>query len=1077
MTLLHNDSYPLTPLQEGLLFHALEGHGSDAYVGQIAYRIRGRLRVDIVERCLYALYERHDILRTVVDFNGEYPRLIKREDTRIGFYYGSLCNVADWSKKEEMMKAFKEGDRHKGFDLSKEIMMRVSVLQLDENVFELILTWHHIIIDGWSIGTFHSEFVEIYDSFVNERDIELPAPAPYQHYLNWMARQNKNVAAEFWTDCLRGYSGITGLPATEKSSQNGYEKSVFTFYLDELISARLGNITRANKVTLNHVLQGLWGILLCKYNNVNDAVFGTVVSGRPPEVENVESMIGLFINTIPVRIKYDARDSFKNILGYIKEYMTGIEPHQYFQLAEIQLRSTGRSQLFDHTLVFQNYPFPELEYSDEPEIKEQANFRDLVISNIDISEHSHYNFNLGITPGEKIQLTCTFNSRKYGLALIEQVIENFAHLAEQVIVRDDVKISELTLIKPHDIDARIEKIANPGNSFIETLVERWEYSVSKHREQIALYFKDRTWSYGTLNEKSNRLAHYLRETAGVIPDDRVAILMEKSDYTVISVLAILKAGAAYLPLDTLYPTGRIQFILEDARPKVLIIQSDYLTTLEEFEGHVFVADLELGSLKTSEQNPEPVNTATDLACCIYTSGTTGFPKGSLIEHYSLLNLTDGLNKLLLLDDGVCLRMAVVASAVFDPFGKQLFWALLNGHSLYVVPEEVKRSGVELWNYYKQHRIDLTDGTPSLLQSLISCWSGGELPVRYWLIGGEVLASKTVLSLYECYRPEQSRPVLVNEYGLTECTVDNCCYTVDSYGIADSDILPIGRPLLHNEIFLLDERLQPVPQGAIGEICIAGAGIGRGYLNQPELTHEKFVSVPSLQELKVFRTGDLGRWLANDELLCLGRKDRQVKIRGHRIEPGEIEQALMKHPYVNEAYIIDRQNAQNERYLVAYLILKQVVPQQELKSYLQKLVPDYTIPAYWVVLEKIPLTVSGKIDKTALPDPEKMQIANHAYVAPHNEMQKMLCGIYEDILTKDQVGIKDNFFEIGGHSLKAVQVIFRLQKELGININVAVIFNNPTVEELATEVENVVLLKNIGVPKGMEGSQDRREIIL
>jgi amino acid adenylation domain-containing protein len=1017
-----------------------------------AYILKGRLDITALEAAFDTLISRHESLRTVLLTVDGIPKQ-KVLGPRMSGFRIKFMDLRNDPSRHETASVLMAQMLDIRFDLFKGPIILAQLIRLEEDKFIFGFTLHHIISDGWSSEIIIRELILAYNAYSSQQQPLLPALSiQYKDYTCWQQQQAQKPAfqehRDYWLRQFAGEIPVLDLPTDKiRPAVQTFRGKTLLFTFDAAIQQKLRKLGVQQDATSFMMLFTILNVLLYRYTRQGEIIVGATVTERGHY--ELENQVGFYVNTLPLRTSVDPSDTFVDLLDKVKKVVADANKHKDFPLEllidELNLvRDASRSALFDVMAVYQHTGNP----------GEQLKMNDIEVDDYHLdTDISRFDLTFDFYESDNdIILKLVFNSALY----TEQFANRMGNHLRQILLScldnpqlkiDGIQVAdaaEEAKLLSHVREAQLTcQVYEPN----KTLVEQWENTVRAYKERTALYFEDQTWSYQALNAISNQLAHHLRAACGITPDDRVALLLDKSAHTIISILAVLKAGAAYLPVEPAHPVERIRHMLKDASPKAVITHADHLTKLEEYEGHVFVADLELDRLRTEEQDPVRVNRGSDLACCIYTSGSTGVPKAALVEHYSLLSLIEGLNSLLQLSSDTPIRMAVIAPVVFDPFGKQLFLALLNGHTLYVVPDAVKRSGVGLWNYYMQYWIDLTDGTPSFLQLLVSCCPGGKLPVRYWLIGGETLSSKTVLSLYGCYPPEQDTPVLINEYGLTECSVDNCCYKVNMADIVDNGILPIGRPLLHNNIFLLDEHLQPVPEGATGEICIAGAGVGRGYMNQPELTHEKFLSVPSLYGLKVFRTGDLGRWLASNELLCLGRKDRQVKIRANRIELGEIEQALIKHQYIKEVYVADRQNAQNERYLVAYLIVKQTLTHQEVKDYLQTSLPDYMVPSYIVILDHLPLTLNGKVDKDKLPDPAKMQIPQDNYVAPTSEMEQMLCEIWAEVLLKDRVSIKDDFFMLGGDSIKAIQISFRLNKA-GYKVTVKDILYHSVLEELA-----------------------------
>lgn len=1045
----------------------------------ITYVLNGRLNITALEAAFDTLIRRHENLRTVLlDIDGLPKQRVLDADTsafRIKFE-----DLSKADNRYEMADRLVASVVDIKFDLFKGPVILAQLIQLEADKFIFSFTLHHIISDGWSSEIIIRELIQAYNAFNRQIPAALPPLSiQYKDYTSWQQQQAKTQLFQehrhYWLQRFAGPIPVLDLPTDKPrpAIQTFRGKTIF-FNYDAELQQKLRELGIQQDATSFMVLFSVINILLYRYAGQKDIIVGAAVTERGHY--DLENQIGFYVNTLPLRTPVDPGDNIITLLGKVKKIIADANKHKDFPLEllieDLNLaRDSGRSPLFDVMAIYQHTGSSVSELKmDDIEVDDYP--LDTEISRFDMT-FDFYESDNGIL------LKLVFNSALYTTHFAERMGRHLQQILVSCLNNPSQVIDGLSVADTIEKEEILQAAHSVGRMALaydlhDTLVARWEKAVLAYGERPALWFGEQEWSYQALNAKINRLAHNLRESYEITAGDRVAFLLDKSAGTVISILAILKAGAAYLPLDPAHPAERIQYILHDALPKAVIVQSDYLSKLEDYEGGVFVVDLELDGLKPVDHDPERINSAMDAACCIYTSGTTGLPKGSVIEHHSLVNLTEGLTDLLSLDSDHSIRMAVIAPVVFDPFGKQLFLALLNGHSLYIVPDAVKKSVSGLWDYYIRHQIELTDGTPSFLQLLLNFFPAELPPVRYWLIGGEILPVKLARSLQEQYGSMKEGLILINEYGLTECAVDNCCYKVDFDRLPDSGAMPIGRPLRKSEIFLLDEKSRPVPEGTAGEICIAGAGVGRGYLNRQELTREKFIEAEALQGLLVFKTGDMGRRLADGNLICLGRKDRQVKIRANRIELGEIEQVLRRNPQVNEVYVTDRKDGQGETYLVAYILTRQALAQQELKGFLERYLPDYMIPAYFVYLESFPQTLNGKIDKAALPDPSSLNINHQAYIAPSNETEKKLSEIWKEVLSKEQISIKDSFFDIGGHSLKAVQVVFRLQKEFKADISVTAIFRNPTIERLAKEIEKVMHVNSM---LEEQGRADMEEVIL
>lgn len=1021
--------------------------GASSYIGQRSYRIKGDFKVHAVKEAYAILVQRHDALRTVFNYqkDGKPVQVVLKEGAT-DVVYADLRTVGSNDLQSNMIREYKATDIERGFDLSCDMLFRVCIFQLADELFELVWTWHHIIVDGWSLGILHMEFAIVYDAIVFERAVSLPPAMPYREFIRYLELHQEEEAGQFWRNYLLGYEGVASLPKSYMQPDGpGYDPMEMLIPITGNINEGLYAFGRKHKVTLNTILQAIFGILLAKYNDRKDVVFGMVVSGRPAELEEVESIVGLFINTLPIRVRFNDDTSFLQLLAALKAHVLDMDPYQIIQLADIQSGNSGKQQLFDHLLIFENFPVPQADKNDGNTNGSGTGFSSLSFSDMAVFDHSHYDLGLLITADGNIDIKISFNTKVYSPEFVRLLGKNFVHLAGQVLAAPEKAVNRFSLLKPERLYAGDRDAYRPKNTLVEVLEQRVQTAGSSD----ALFFDGRRWPYQQLNERVNQVAHYLRDSCAVKPGDRVGLLLNRTDDLIVSQLAVLKAGGAYLPLDPEYPAERIRFILQDASPKVVITLTEHIMKLEDYEGTVFVTDIEAGQLTTSRENPLPVNHPDDLAYCLYTSGTTGMPKGSLIQHHSVVNLVAGLHDMLDIEDR-SIRMAVVSPAVFDPFGQHLFLAILYGHCFYLVPDEIKKSSA-IFDYFKSNEIDMIDGTPSYLRLLLELYPHNAVLPRYWILGGEVMPGQLALSLFEKFHNNSNRLVLLNGYGLTECSVASSFYKVDFEKAVKSEPLPIGKPLLNHEMYVLDEQLNFLPDGATGEIAIEGAGVGLGYLNRPELTAEKFVTLTSGE--RVFRTGDIGKFLPDGNLQCLGRKDRQIKIRGYRVELGEIESVLRKKEGIKDVLIVSREDTSGDKYMAAYYSTFGNEEIKDLKDHLERILPQYMVPAYFLHLVSFPLTSNGKPDHALLPDPMSQGEELVPIIEPATETERWLLQVWQEVLDKKRISVQDEFFTIGGQSLKAAQVIFRIQSEYLIPISITTLFVHSTIEALAREIDN------------------------
>ncbi len=1048
------DIYPLTPMQEGMLFHSLYDQNqkkSSAYFEQFSYLFRGELNISLIEKSINALFHRYDILRTVFIHEGfDRPLQVVLPKRAVDFHFEDLRGVlAAPDEKEKYIREFKERNRQRGFDLSKDVLMRLAVLQSDESDYEFIWSHHHIVMDGWCIGILITEYLEIYDNYLENRTYQLPPVRPYRDYIKWLEKQDKEETRRYWSDYLEAYEELAAVPGI--NSFEGHEEDYIQGSIDWSpgidFSKGLNRLANKNKVTLNVILQTIWGILLGRYNNKQDVVFGVVVSGRPSQIEGIESMVGLFINTIPIRIRFEEEMKFNSLSQNVQDIALESEPHHYYSLAKIQSGCSLKQNLLDHIWIFENFPVAEQVDGVINRDKGGDNKLKSEISNATVFEQTNYNFNVVIVSGDELKVSFEYNRNQYEKDFIERIANHFNRMVEQVLIKEDVCLAELSLLTDQERDQILytfnkTETQYPREKTIDRLLEE---QVERTPDNIALVGPsigaDSSFiqvSYREFNDKCGCLAHWLRQ-AGVKPDTAVGIILERSILMMISILGVLKAGGAYLPIDVNYPQERINYMLKDSGAKILL-------------NHDLLDKARLNQF-TRLTPPTGITQSHHLAYVMYTSGSTGKPKGVLVEHR---NVNAYLNAFLDLFDITTRDTYLQQTAfTFDTFVEELYPTLIRGGKTAIFPGEAVTDIYELSDFFYKHDITAVSVTPFLLNEIDKM--AHTASIRIFLSGGDVLKSEYMSRIIETKE-------VYNGYGPTETTV---CGTFYKCLTAGNSSVPIGKPISNYRVYILDKFGKLLPIGIPGEICIGGDGVTRGYLNRPELTAEKFVDLRA----KLYKTGDLGRWLPDGNIEYMGRKDNQIKIRGQRIEIREIEQQLLKHDAVRDTVVLAREDreAGSSKYLCAYVVLsdKELFEESSamalyFRSYLSGVLPYHMVPSFFVKIDKIPLNNNGKVDRKALPYPA-VQVERR-YVAPHNEAEETLVKIWRDVLGNPKIGIHDNFFEIGGDSIKAIQIAARLKKS-GYKIEIRDIFINPLISDLASKVKT---LERIGDQSVIEG---------
>ncbi len=1024
--------YSLSNMQAGMLFHALMDGKSSAYFEQISFKLNGSIDIDVFEESFNELIRRHAILRTSFIGKGvRKPKQVVLKERKVGIDYRDIAACVE--EKEDYFEELCRQDRERGFDLIREPLMRITVVKLGENRYGIIWSHHHILMDGWCSGIIINELFRIYSFLQQGRSVALGEVHPYKNYIEWLEKQDEEEALEYWSHYLSGYESVASLPKLADVQENkSYCLKEKIFRIEEAVSRKLEEISVKNQVTVNTVLQGIWGILLQRYNHTDDVVFGSVVSGRPSEVEGVEKMVGLFINTIPVRICSEKGESFANLIGKIQERALKSDAHDYVSLAEIQSRSDLKKDLTDHIFVFENYPV-------EKEIGEQQDGgQGLLIGDIRSFEHTNYDFNIIIGLEKEIIVKFSYNANIYESYIMGKIGESFQQVAETVADNPDILLEEIDIVAKEERNRLIYDFNNTKAEYLatKTLHELFEKQAETTPDHIALIYREQRLTYSELNKKSNQLARLLRDQ-GVAADTVVGIMVDRSIEMAIGILAILKAGGAYLPIDPEYPAGRIKFMLEDSKPAVLLTK-DGLADGIGFNGTVIeITNKSLYGIKGS--NLEPVSTADNLAYIIYTSGTAGQPKGVMVQHGSIsARIQWRRTEYKLGTEDVVLQLF---SFAFDGFITSFFTPIVSGSKVIIIQETESKDPIAIKNIIIRHRVTHFISIPALYAVLLGCMEEEEMKfVRIVTLAGDKLNGSIIRE------SKRKKPLLeiVNEYGPTEATVASTI----KRGLQPHERITIGKPIHNTSVYILDTGNKLAPVGAYGELCIGGVGIARGYLNNPELTDEKFVPSPFVPEERIYRTGDLARWLPDGNIEFSGRIDHQAKIRGYRIEMEEIEEQLLRDTSIKEAVVAIKEDAEGAQYLCAYVVTEKEMAVQEIKRTLSKTLPEYMIPSYFIPIERIPLTPNGKVDRKALPDMENSVGSGVSFAAPTCRLEEILVEIWSRVLGIKNIGIDDDFFALGGNSIKVMQLEYEIYRRFHKNIDYKNIFSHSTVRGLS-----------------------------
>ncbi|VEP15783.1 conserved hypothetical protein [Hyella patelloides LEGE 07179] len=1049
------DLYELSPMQQGMLFHTLYD-SSGLYFEQLSCTIKGNLNVWVFKQAWSKVVARHPILRTSFHWSElDKPLQVVHLTVELPwkeYDWKSLSSL----EQQEKLEAWLQSDRTSGFELDEAPLMRCTLIQLANETYQFVWSHHHLLTDGWCLSILFKEVLAFYEAFNKGEKLYLSTPRPYRDYILWLQQQDTAQAETFWRKSFQGFKTPTPLLSEGRGDnyegiKEKYDEQQFQFSTE--LTTTTKSFVRQHRLTLNTLIQGAWGLLLNRYSGEEDVVFGTTVSGRPPSLPKAESMVGPFINTLPVRVQCKPTE----LLPWLKQLQAQQverEQYSYTSLVDIQGWSEvpRKIPLFESLVVFENYPVDASLQKWQGEIE---------INSINAVERTNYPITVvaGIT--EELVVKIIYDRDRFSEDTIKRMMGHFQTLLKGMVAKCDQRLSELPLLTRAEqqqlLDWNNTQVDYPSHLCIH---EKFEAQVVKTPDAVAVVFKDRQLTYNELNCRANQLAHYLQKL-GVGKETLLGICSDRSPEMIIGLLGILKAGGAYVPFDPTYPSERLAYILSDTGVKLVLTQRSLVEKLSTYPVGLVALDCDWGIVSPeSEANLKSEITPDNLAYVMYTSGSTGQPKGVEVLHRGVLRLLFGIDYVGLDTSQTLLQLANIA---FDASTFEIWGALLHGAKCVLFPELVP-TFPELSQVIKQHNITTLWLTSALFNSIIDDAPETLSGISQLLIGGEALSPTHVL------KAQQSLPEIqiINGYGPTESTTFTCCYPIPRLSrgkwqfASTLKSIPIGQPIANTQVYLLDHAvpayadraLQPVPVGVPGEIYIGGDGLARGYLNRPELTAGAF-SIGARRDAplqRLYKTGDLARYLPDGNIEFLGRIDNQVKIRGFRIEPGEIETVLSQYPQVNEAVVLVKEIS-NHKHLVAYLVSQErSLVLNTLRTFLKEKLPEYMLPSAFVQLEVLPLTPNGKVARHALPMPEKTDFTQTKFELPRTPTEEILATIWAEVLGLQQVGIDDNFFELGGHSLLATQLISRVRQTFSLELPLSSLFEASTIREHSKVIE-------------------------
>ncbi|PJE13817.1 non-ribosomal peptide synthase/polyketide synthase [Mycobacterium sp.] len=1018
------DVLPLTPLQRGLLFHA-DTAQDDVYAVQLDFTVRGSLDPERLHAAVQAVVARHPHLCARFSEEFDEPVQIIPADPEVPWQYLEL----EAGQIEPVCAA----ERAAVCDLGSPPAFRAVLIRTGENRHRFLLTNHHIVVDGWSLPILLQEI------FASYHGQPLAAPVSYRRFVTWLAERDIPAARAVWQRMLAGLE-VPTLLAPGNQLRSG-RRGAASFTLPAELTGQISDLARSCHTTTNVVLQGAWAQLLMWLTGSNDVVFGTTVSGRPSELAGAETIVGLLINTVPVRATFTPATTTVELVDALQRAYNDTLEHQHLALNDIH-HLAGQHQLFDTLFVYQNYPIDTGALTDA---------HDLGITQGATRDITHYPLTVRVLPGAELGLLVQYDAELFDNEYVTTLIRRFERVLAAMTADPTRRLFSVDSLD----GAEHARLAEWGNravlrqpeSATASIPALWDAQVGRTPDAIAVCADGDSMTYRELDDIATRMARLLAGH-GIGPGTVVALLLPRSAPAVAAILAVLKARAAYLPIDPGLPAARIGFLLDDAAPMAAITTSALADRLEGFTG--VVIDVEEARLDAHPgavlPMAMPMPKPDDIAYLIYTSGTTGVPKGVAIPQHNVVRMLRSL------DDRLP-HQAVWSqchSLAFDFSVWEIFGALLSGGRLVVVPDSVVRSAQDLHAMLVAEKVSVLSQTPSAFYALITAAAlSPESRLRPNLhtvvFGGEALDPQRLSSWLD-----QGAPQLLNLYGITETTVHASIREIVADDIRRGGS-PIGAPLDHVGFFVLDGWLRPVPAGVVGELYVAGAGLGTGYVGRPGLTASRFVACPfGAAGARMYRTGDLVSWGTDGQLVYAGRVDHQVKIRGYRIELGEIRAALAGLDGVEQAVVIAREDRPGDRRLVGYLIESTpgVVDVAEARHALGQQLPAYMVPAALMVVEAMPLTVNGKLDARALPTPDYGAGVSRAAASP---LEEILAGIHARVLGLERVGVEESFFDLGGDSLSAMRLVAAVNAALHAGLSVRAVFEAPTVALLAARI--------------------------
>jgi len=1033
--------YPLSSAQKRMWITSRLGAANATYNITLAFVFEGDINQAAFTEAFQAVVDRHESLRTVFreEVDGEVYQVIQPPEAVQ--FYSTIRDLCLGPDPEGVARRLVEQDFAAPFDLAVSPLLRAGLYQVAACRWVFSLVVHHIVSDGWSMSLLIRELLHLYGARADGQPASLsPLQIQYKDYAAWQQAQLKKPAIEahkaYWLKQFEDSLPVLELPGERaRPAVRTHVGETVSWSLPREVTQSLRVLCQEQGSTLfMGLLAGVYA-LLYRYTGQEDVVVGSPVAGR--EHADLEGQVGFYVNTLPLRTRFSGAQAYVGLLGEVRRTTLEAYQHQTYPFDELVAalalqRDASRSPLFDVWVVLHNE-------SEITHAKEQQSLTEVRVLPYPDAEHRISRRDLSFSFAEsahEITLSLTYNSDIYSAGMMEQLARHYEQLLAAIIREPNQPLHELDYLgetETRELLGGFQPVVVNGPATDRTITTWFEDQARQTPDRVAVVAGSAALTYQELDKKSNQLGNYLRDQYAIRPGERAGILLERGEWVIIALLAVLKSGGGYVPLDPEYPQERREYMLRDSQCKVLL-DAEELDRFHQCAGHYSTASPGGAVLP---QHP---------AYVIYTSGSTGQPKGVIISHAALTDYCIGILERTNMSD--CQSFGLVSTVAADLGYTVLFPALLTGGSLHVFsakdvmnPEKMAATALDCLKIVPSHWKALQEGSRQFI------------PHKCLIFGGEALTSD-VLNLL---RFRSNPPQVYNHYGPTETTIGKLTTRISL--TSPENRIALGSPIGNNRVYLLDGQRQPVPRGVVGEICIAGLGLATGYLGRPELTAEKFLPDPFVPGERMYQTGDLGRRLPDLTIEFIGRKDDQVKIRGYRVELGEIESSLMQHEDVASAAVVLKPDGTGEPQLAAFLAGPPDLDIEKLRKYLEARLPAYMVPACYVRLDQLPLTANGKINKKLLQIPA-LVLPGDGVAGPRNATEEKLAAIWSDILGLEvsRIGIRDDFFDLGGHSLKALKIILKVHEQFGVEVDLDLLFNEPTIEQLATEIDNMQWLQ-------------------